>query len=495
MIRRRLPCALLCALLLAPLTVAAQTPAVDPLVVMDQLGPLMQADDMDGIFSLLSSSVRAARESDSLSGDWAFVFSLFADHMRNVEGNAVYALRLADEGLDLLARSGDPDPALGALLNTSRAYALADLGRLEEAVIAARLAAPHLRKAMGDDVADDLLQTAQSWSQGELTIMNTPAEVLSGKLLDQAYSAVDTADYGRALGLAAQALLPDDTGIDRDIVLSVNGKAAVIRGRALYQMGRLDEALATLQTAADTLWQPGWPTPGVPLTWATDPAGLGNAAWELAFWLGRVALDKGATAPENLPLAARALALADQLADNPTDRRAVIYASAALAESQGDPDRAERLIADYVQVARTQGDLASAALAGFYLERTRAMRQDDWLTIDTRPLIRATEAVLTDAVPQGVTDTDFVLTEAAHVLVRSARPDVGLDYARRAMVAWNDRQATGQRTELEAAGDAARNRVIAEILLYGASRLSEDLPGALCPEIEGRSCVIIVETP
>ena len=52
------------------------------------------------------------------------------------------------------------NPDLSALLQVSRVYALADLGRYEEAALAARMAEPLFRSTMGDELADDLLTVA-----------------------------------------------------------------------------------------------------------------------------------------------------------------------------------------------------------------------------------------------------------------------------------------------------------------------------------------------
>ena len=91
------------------------------------------------VYAMLGDALRQARRDGRLTRDWAIIYAMLTDGARNTLQNPSYALQLADEGLALIA--GDPEQRdYRAILRVTRAYALADLGRLDDAVRAARLA-------------------------------------------------------------------------------------------------------------------------------------------------------------------------------------------------------------------------------------------------------------------------------------------------------------------------------------------------------------------
>ncbi len=460
----------------------------DPFEVVDQLGALIEANDQEGIYTLLSESVRKARETDSLNGDWAYVFALFSDQVRNHKEDSVYALRLAEEGLALLAQSDNPDPDQKFLLNWSRAYSLADLGRLEQAASLGREVMPYVLDVYDEKTAADFLVTIEDWEKGQMSAMNNSSVELALKTVDLGFEAINANDFGRAMTLAAQASLPTDSGLDPMAVLEVNTKAAVVRGRALYQLGRTAESLQTLSTAVDAYLDPGWRDGQA--TALIDADQMGRAAWELFFWLGRAASDMG-----EYPLADRALEIAETFPPNAVDARSIVYAKVWSANAQGDYAAADALLTDAITNARAIGDAPGAAIADFYLERGRAERTLTWEEVDAEALIRVTNAVIADAVPTGDMEADFVMAETAVLLVSTDRPEAGLGFARAALDAWKTRRRAGAATQIEEADNQRRTRLIVDTLLFGASRLVERDPTARCSGVEGRGCVIIMDFP
>lgn len=181
-----------------PLTATAQeVPLRDPLVVMDESFALWSAEDLTGYREYMSAAIRRARQEDVLPPEWAFLFGSYSDFVRNEDKNSPLALRLADEGLAYLAPHADQNADLSALLQVSRVYALADLGRYDEASLAGRMAEPLFRSTMGDEMADDLLQVIAAWGKSEATIYNNAPADLARAELEKAEQALNRANMGR----------------------------------------------------------------------------------------------------------------------------------------------------------------------------------------------------------------------------------------------------------------------------------------------------------
>ena len=94
------------------------------------------------------------------------------------------------------------------MLEVARAYALADLGRFDDAVAAATLALPMLRAAFGDGTADDLAGNVAEWQAGRMSILNESALDLARKAIARAETAVDESDQATVLAEASRAILP-----------------------------------------------------------------------------------------------------------------------------------------------------------------------------------------------------------------------------------------------------------------------------------------------
>ncbi|MBL4918311.1 hypothetical protein [Szabonella alba] len=456
----------------------AQTMAMpDPYAVIDGLSPFMETGDMEGAWRYLDRSIREARRLGPLSPDWALVFAMLADSIRNIGENPAYALQITDQGLDL-ARLGGADYANeAAALEVSRAYALADLGRMAEAVETATLALPALRATFGDQAADDLESYARDWAQGDLTIFNTSALVLARRALDGAEAAFDRGDHIAALTAAARADLPEGAGFDPGETALLRAEALALSGRALFLMGRLPEASATLDEAAAQVLHPGWQTGDV--RWRQpppqDPASRARLT-ELFFWHARGSIAAGQT-----DAADPALRIAGTLNDRAAWRVTLLLPQVQIAQAKGDAGAADRLLARAEAEAKAQGDADYATLMRFYRANNQAAMAPTWEAVDLAGLERATEAALIAAAagPSSISP-DFIRTEAAGFLAGAGAHEKALHLLRGI-----DSTAPARTQQ-----DRQERRQQAEIHLGSAHAIASRDPDAFCPDVEGLGCVI-----
>ncbi len=92
-------------LLVLPVPLVAQSAAFDEAMAgLDRV--FQDGGDPDRIYQQLTRTVRTSRALGSGDPDFAIFYAMLADHVRNVELNPVYALQIAEEGLELIA--GDP---------------------------------------------------------------------------------------------------------------------------------------------------------------------------------------------------------------------------------------------------------------------------------------------------------------------------------------------------------------------------------------------------
>ena len=452
----------------------AQAPDVNE--VMLRLAPLIEANDADGVNAYLSAAVREARAAERLDGDWGVVFAMFSDQVRLSLKNPAYALRLAEEGLELVAASANPDPNIVAALNISRAYALADLGRRAEAAEIATLALPAMRQGFGEQAAADLQANAALWAGGAIGADNLAAEDLALQVLDEGYHALRQGDNGAALTYAARALLLEDSGLDAAKVRAVNLGAAALRGQALFMLGRTDEATAEYLAAAAVL-VPDWQT-------AALRPGEDARGWEVFFWLGRAEMQAGK--PDLARLAFDWAAAFPARAD---DRLSMTLQRVFLAQSTGQPQEGEAILLE--MIAQSAGQPANAAVAAFYLARLRADMAPDWPSVDAEALISATETMLAFTDDPEMPARYFFLGDAAQYLVHTDRIEAGLDYARRAIAEKQTEDLAA--SALQAGKDQAFLRQQAEAFLLGSNRRVVEDARAVCPnEFPGQGCAVIL---
>src|SRR5690606_38561880 len=122
-----------CVLLLLPAGLAAAD-HIDPYEVATRAFETFQKNDSyPEARAIFSSALREAAHGGSLDPAFAIVYAMYSDLTR-YDGNPAFALQLADEGLALALSAAELDEDMKNALLVSRAYALADLGRYEEAV-------------------------------------------------------------------------------------------------------------------------------------------------------------------------------------------------------------------------------------------------------------------------------------------------------------------------------------------------------------------------
>lgn len=456
----------------------------DPLVVMDESFALWSAEDLTGYREYMSAAIRRARQEDVLAPDWAFIFGTYSDFLRNEDRNSPLALRLAEEGLAYLAPHAAENPDLLALLQISRVYALADLGRFDEAVQAARLAEPLFRKTMGDQMADDLQEVVSAWERRETTIFNNAPADLARQTLTQADAALDRGEYGAALTIAARASLPEGSGLDADEVARVNAAAAARTGRALYWLGRPDDAFGVLRRAAESVAGTNWENAASPAL-RLDPMGERQALADMFFWLARSALDTDA-----LWIVLPALDMAATLDDGTLGLLPITFARAAFQDAIFEPEAAEAEFARAVEVAKAKGDPGAVLLAQFYLTSRRF--QTTGADAEAEALIALTRQMARDAEGGSFYDPIHIQSEAAQVLLESRFKAEGLEFARAALAGRLAGISASTDTDLGQQGQRAQTRLLVEAFLQSAHRVDSDNPGADCsrPADQGFGCTI-----
>ncbi|WP_435256985.1 hypothetical protein ACSBLW_12685 [Thioclava sp. FR2] len=466
---------------------AQDDPFPDPLVVLDEAFALWSAEDLAGYREYMSAAIRRARQEDSLSADWAFIFGTYADFVRNEDKNSPLALRLAEEGLAYLAPHGAENADLLALLQVSRVYALADLGRFDEAVTAARLAEPLFRQSMGDEMADDLLETVKAWDKGETTIFNNAPAELARAELKKADEALDRGEYGVAMTIAARASLPEGSGIDAAEVARVNAAAAAKTGRALYWLGRREEAFALLRRAALWIAAEGWEeAPDAALK--VEPMGEAQAVTEMFFWLARAGLDT-----ENFWIVPPALQMAERLDDGTLGLLPISYARATLYDALYDGAAAEAEFARAVTVAETGGKTEEILMSRYYLALRRYANTG--ADREAKALIALTREMAQKGSNTTFYDPVHVQSETAVVLLESPYSQEALEFARAALKAKLAGIFASTDTKIGQDGQRAQTRRLVETLLQTAHLQDSRKPTADCsrPADQGFGCAIFYD--
>lgn len=481
-------------LLLSLPAMAAELP--DPGDVVDRALELGQKDDMEGAYEVLAEGLQAARNAGDLAPEWGIVFALMTDMVRNFRENPAYALMLAEEGLAVVApNAGEAQDIIG-ILNTSRSYALADLGRLDEAVQVGRLTEPQLRANLGDKIADDYLAEIAAWEAGATTKESGVSPMaLAGRSRTEALAAIEGGDYARALTLAAQAMLPEDTRLPLDEVRLSNADAMRLTGRALHGMGRKDEALDALLLGAAFALGSEWFDEEVPV-WQVKVEGSEDQLTDLMIWLSRTLMEFGESDTLFLTLARRTADMADDLTPQGPTTFTTAYIRSSLAMTEGDSERALAELRTMAGRARAEGLEDYALLSEFYVQTQSAAAAATVEKIDTAALIVAAEAALAHAQanPASVIAPSFIAEETATFLAMTDEVDSTLDFARRAFRERADWLAASGSGGLGDDAYRRNTRQLAQTLLQAASRKDGTRPWAVCTGEAGVGCVIIVET-
>lgn len=481
-------------LLAPPAQVQAQAQAQSPDsfdAMVEALDPFIQNNDMDGAYALLSTSLRDARVGGWLSRDWSLFFAMQADFARLSKGNPAYALQLTEDGLALIA--GDPAQAdFAAALMISRAYALADLGRFAEAAESATLALPAFRKMFGDADAADLEARIAQWARGELSDFNTSAADLADATLERARAAMSDAAYGRAVALAAGAILPYGTNLPEGRVRQVNFSAEQIVADALQALGRRRDAgdarVRALGHLTATPWQAGQPFDWFFTGWSGD-----SKAVLFAFLID---LASDAARAGNRDLARAALSAAADFTTTADDRNTLVLQQASFSFTTGDAATARALIAETRDKAAAAGEADLVAMSDFYTAVVAARQAwRDGRDVDPAPILRAARAALAVADEDGGIDRLSVLRDASRLIAPTPAHTTVLPWAREVLKA--RRAALEARSDTSFAQAEARKAARQEVETFlraanGAAGGLDPAIGEFCPQNPGfQSCVLV----
>ena len=457
-------------------------------------GPLSN-DDPEAAYVLLSRALRDARVGGWLTKDWAIFFAMQADFARLDQANPSYALQLTQDGLALIG--GDPAQAdFAVALQISRAYALADLGRFQEAARAAKTVLPAFRAYWGDADADDLDSRIQRWSDGQLTDFNTAATDLARQSLDAAYDVAGKGEHGRAISLAAAAILPMGTDLAEADVRSVNTEAELLIAEALAALGRVtDSANALLRALGHmtrTPWQTGEPIDWWPQSWDDDTRRI---MFRLLTDLSSRALALGYD-----DIGVQTLREAEAFAVSADNKATLLLLQAGLSYRTGDSEAALDLIARTRAQARAAGDIDLIVMTDFYEAVVRSRMQSAGGQLpDPDPVIVAAEAALARHAAGGGIDRRLILSDAAQVLSNTSAHERAFRYARAALAAQQDEILGRSDTDYASAQARLGARGPIETLLKTAHDAAGGLDparGQNCPVSPGfMGCVIVAQRP
>ncbi|MEX0285828.1 MAG: hypothetical protein AB3N23_14565 [Paracoccaceae bacterium] len=428
-------------MLLSPLPAKAQESAAldDAMAGLDQL--FQQGGTPDEIFLYLRDVIRTSRVLGRAEPDYAIFYAMLADDIRNRQNNPVYALQIAEEGLELIA--GDPNQAdFATILKVSRSYALADMGRLDEAFAQAQLILPAYAQYFDQATVDDYAKDAARWGEGQLSDFNTSVTDLARKTLARANDQMEARAFGRALTLASAALVPMTAQLPEGDVRGVNATAEMMIARALGALGRHGQAGNAWLRALGYMTETPWTLTDPPVWWGQ---GLGSedlrqTAFDIFEGLAGTAGIMGLADIERA-----ALAQAAELAATPRARYSVLLRRARLALADKDPAAGLALLRESRDTAIEAGNDLDRRVAEFYIALTEARQAEtDTGTIPPTAIIETAEAALAAYRTNLIAEEDFIYTSAATLLVRSEDTSTALDYARRALKTLQARIETRQ---------------------------------------------------
>lgn len=432
--------ALLSATILMAATLPATADPVDPFAIVDAAMAAYQLrESYADTRAVLSKGLRDAGEQGPLSPDFAFVYAIYSDTAR-FEGNASFALHLAEEGLRLARTQEEVDREVENMLLVSRAYALAEIGRYQEAVDSARIPAVWMGERFGADARRDLEVEIAKWAaRGPSDASGTlpDAVQLALDLLQQAEKRANEGDTAAAHGLASRAMLPRGTGIDEMSRSFVNGWSHAVSGYAFRLEGRPDAALRAFTRAADEITGGAWTGTGtVELSEIfVAEAGARSLAWDIFSNIGAMA-----AMLKDTELASAALGKAERFASTPERRFTILVQRSALLLARQDFAAAEAEMRRSADDAAQNGDAANAALAELYIVVTRLYRGKELDEAVLADLIeRARKAA--DLAADNRQQREFILTMAVHqAAMWGAAPDRLLPLARDAFTEFRQRQ-------------------------------------------------------
>lgn len=404
---------------------------VDPFELVERaFSAYQEKESYADVRAVLSAGLRAAPHDGRLDPGFGIVYAIYADAAR-FEGNAAFSLQLADEGLALVNAAPEPDTEIRNTLIVSRAYALAELGRYDEAADEATIASLWLEQRFGAQARADLEAEIKGWLAARNTDILPSVAQVAVDLLQKAEAALIAGDTGSAIALASRAMLPDNSGLSRGAERLVNAWCRSITGAAYGVEGRHREAVATLREAVDLLSSEPWDGRSIVTLYPDLVVDLTDkVVWDVFIRLGASALFV-----DDPALADAALRNVADYATTPEAQYSLLTQRAAVLFRSGDFASVAALFRESEKAAEAAGNPANAALARFYAavaEMRQGPQEPD--APGVAAMLEAAREAATAAGDNPV-QVEYILTAAARLAVghalafRQALPVSGAAFA------------------------------------------------------------------
>jgi len=417
--------------------------------------------------AMFSRALRDAAHDGKLDADFGIVYAMYSDLTR-YDGNPAFALQLADEGLALLVNAPQPDDDMKNSLLVSRAYALAELGRYQEAIDSVTITAVWMGERFGEKNRTDLEAMAKEWAEaaGSGGASLPSAVQLSVDLLNKAQAAYDKQDTQSAIMLASRGMLPEGTNLEKASVAFQNARAQMILGTAYAFEGRSGLAMTALRRAADLLAAEPWDgrSKAELLPAIREDRNTWNVPWSVFSQIAGLASAAG-----QIDLCAAALDTAEVFAVSPDNRFLLLSQRAALALGRDDFAGAQKTFADAEAEALASGDARNAALSRFYSAVAKLQAGNgNPAGPDDEAVLKAAVAYadLPDAALQ---NAEYALTTAVRMVVdKTGSTAAAMPYARRAMEVFRQRQQAYANYDAAQESGRRASRRFLEVFIGGA---------------------------
>lgn len=425
---------------------AAQASAnhIDPYALAEQAAKAYEKNDSyPEVRAMFSQALRDARHDGRLDAGFAIVYAMYSDLTR-FDGDASFALQLADQGIELTLTENPPDENMRNSLLVSRAYALADLGRYQEAVESVALTALWMGDHFGDKARADLEAVAKGWAgkagtqPGVDTALPVAVE-LATDLLDKAQDALNARDTRTAITLASRALLPAGTGMRPIDVDYLNARTHLVLGVAYFQEGRNDVSMVALRRAADLLSVQPWDgrSKAVLRPEVLNDEKSSTNAWHVFSYLSSVCQAVGAW-----DLCVAATDSSEVFATTPVRRFSLLSQRSTIAFQAKNYGEAEAIMRRSEVAAVESGDELNAALARMYvgIVRLAAAFGSPAAEPASVELVRLAEAAA-EAAGDDSQMVEFIFATATKMAVQTESPNATvLPLARRGFDIFRERQ-------------------------------------------------------
>ena len=447
---------------------AAAAHHIDPFEAVQEIFETFRKNnDYPETRAMFSRLLRDAAHDGKLDADFGIVYAMYSDLTR-YDGNPAFALQLADEGLALLLNAPQPDEDMKNSLLVSRAYALAELGRYQEAIDSVTITAVWMGERFSPKHRADLEAAAKAWAgaAGADGAQLPSAVQLSIDLLEKAEEAYRQNDTQTAIMLASRGMLPEGTNLKRIDVAYQNARAHRALGMAYAFEGRRELAMSALRRAADLLSVEPWDgrSKARLIPAITEDRDTWNLPWSIFSEIAGQAALAG-----QLQLSIAALDTAEDFAVSQENRFSVLSQRAALALGQDDFDAAQKTFADAEAQARASGDALNAALArygGAVVTLQAGGGEPDGADGNAVLEAAAAYADMPGATPQ---NAENVLTTAIRMVVDKTGSTAGtMPYARRALELFRQRQQAVANYDAAQESSRRTGRRFLEMFISGA---------------------------